>query len=271
MTASGSIPACAGEPSGRCAGRAAHRVYPRVCGGTEMAELLAQARAGLSPRVRGNLAGDKPAAPTGRSIPACAGEPIYRRPAVSGLRVYPRVCGGTPVGCLSGHRAVGLSPRVRGNRRRRLAARRRRRSIPACAGEPRNWGGSAGGTPQPARQLLPLWVYPRVCGGTQTPPAWAPSPGGLSPRVRGNPTDGISNDLAQRSIPACAGEPDNGFGFGTCLAVYPRVCGGTQGRGPNRTPRHGLSPRVRGNLPPAAADPRLLGSIPACAGEPAVE
>ena len=98
------------------------------------------------------------------SIPACAGEPSSARASRSPTRVYPRVCGGTALETYATYRDRGLSPRVRGNRRR---VRRRRRP----------------GTT----------VYPRVCGG--------PSPRrrcgqrerweGLSPRVRGNRADSV--------------------------------------------------------------------------------
>ena len=52
--ASGSIPACAGEPvyTGANAWRPA--VYPRVCGGTLTVETGLPTERGLSPRVRGN-------------------------------------------------------------------------------------------------------------------------------------------------------------------------------------------------------------------------
>ena len=93
-------------------------------------------RAGLSPRVRGNLSLLSDWAGARGSIPACAGEPAHygnRRPHG---RVYPRVCGGTlQTRCrLQAH--PGLSPRVRGNLAVIPNGRNDRRSIPACAGEP---------------------------------------------------------------------------------------------------------------------------------------
>ena len=51
----GSIPACAGEPSKPPVWPIQGRVYPRVCGGTNLEMLGGAAEAGLSPRVRGNL------------------------------------------------------------------------------------------------------------------------------------------------------------------------------------------------------------------------
>ncbi len=90
-----SIPACAGEPCparplGHC-----RRVYPRVCGGTANARLIAASPDGLSPRVRGNLRLGLEHNAGQRSIPACAGEPRPQASRRGRVQVYPRVCGGT--------------------------------------------------------------------------------------------------------------------------------------------------------------------------------
>ena len=134
-------------------------------------------------------------------------------------RVYPRGCGGTIHSTCRAARALGLSPRVRGNHYGIQL-----RSIPAGAGEIR----------------LVTRVYPRGCGGTAFQGVKLV---GLSPRVRGNLKDspvyprgcGGTRSLADprnlrrnRSIPAGAGEPDS---------PLPR----------NHTSSQGLSPRVRGN------------------------
>ena len=122
----GSIPAPAGEPpSSRAAGEPGRnlRVYPRACGGT----------------------GGEPVYPR-----ACGGE--FR---VGSGRVYPRACGGTvlyrlfPPGSIPApageprrlaivgpSKFEGLSPRLRGNRRKFRGSRFWARSIPAPAGEP---------------------------------------------------------------------------------------------------------------------------------------
>ena len=50
----GSIPACAGEPSSDYAYALVGRVYPRVCGGTLTVPSSIRCAWGLSPRVRGN-------------------------------------------------------------------------------------------------------------------------------------------------------------------------------------------------------------------------
>ena len=112
---SGSIPACAGEPYWLEACRRKYGVYPRVCGGTGWPGPRRCVPGGLSPRVRGNLGGTTDHGLRARSIPACAGEPGHRDPRRREPRVYPRVCGGTfGLGHIVG-KAVGLSPRVRGN------------------------------------------------------------------------------------------------------------------------------------------------------------
>ena len=110
-----SIPACAGEPSVAGAVAARLTVYPRVCGGTKQGRSLCHACSGLSPRVRGNHKHGYSNVWSGRSIPACAGEPLtwWRRSPIT--PVYPRVCGGTSIIDSSITSLEGLSPRVRGN------------------------------------------------------------------------------------------------------------------------------------------------------------
>ena len=76
----------------------------------------------------------------------------------------------------------GLSPRVRGNRRRERSHRGSQRSIPACA------------------------------GGTTFLNVSVISQEGLSPRVRGNRSASVWSASQYGSIPACAGEPSAGAG-----------------------------------------------------------
>ena len=193
----GSIPACAGEPA---AGRfpvPRRRVYPRVCGGTVARMSKSAAGTGLSPRVRGNLLGLQPRPFQAGSIPACAGEPSLGSDGCTGVKVYPRVCGGTADLASQILPPQGLSPRVRGNPHLPRPAQRRARSIPACAGEPATSGST---------HTLSS-VYPRVCGGTRSQKNRTDASPGLSPRVRGNPRIHRGFQHAVRSIPACAGEP----------------------------------------------------------------
>ena len=49
---------------------------------------------------------------------------------------------------------------------------------------------------------------------------------GRSPRVRGSPESHTRMGLTFGSIPACAGEPALGLGWGGLSKVDPHVCGG---------------------------------------------
>ena len=233
------------------------KVYPRVCGGTVPMTPYRGCSKGLSPRVRGNRADDPVPGMLEGSIPACAGEPSISAGRISSMRVYPRVCGGTPNLSRLRPALAGLSPRVRGNPSAWISFLRSRRSIPACAGEP---------VKTPLSEPT-IWVYPRVCGGTVGGIQAGKELAGLSPRVRGNHSDRRPHRFGLRSIPACAGEPCPSRSRWSASPVYPRVCGGTQRistfvgqiRGLSRVcggtcgkthaagTAFGLSPRVRGN------------------------
>ena len=193
----GSIPACAGEPCVDNRLWVMPPVYPRVCGGTGDSMTTPPLVSGLSPRVRGNPPLVASTGDIEGSIPACAGEPVWRVPRYQGAKVYPRVCGGTGLRRWQDGVGLGLSPRVRGNLRSVRLGSPSRRSIPACAGEP------ARTAPDTRR----TGVYPRVCGGTPSPAIACRTRGGLSPRVRGNPLCKAPASATPRSIPACAGEP----------------------------------------------------------------
>ena len=193
----GSIPACAGEPLGRALRICLPKVYPRVCGGTQLRERVRSVKQGLSPRVRGNRPEHVGPEPISGSIPACAGEPRTTRSRGTGCRVYPRVCGGTPEEAAASAYTEGLSPRVRGNLDHAPRRELPRGSIPACAGEPRISGA----------MIRSRRVYPRVCGGTHRRTARTLPRAGLSPRVRGNLDDVLAVLRRLGSIPACAGEP----------------------------------------------------------------
>ena len=238
MATIGSIPACAGEPSPAPAPSALAGVYPRLCGGTPMRPQVGCSSIGLSPPVRGNrlrrqrhvylpavyprlcggtrnliigldsttglsppvrgnlVAWERHTIPPG-SIPACAGEPCVGSPMMNSATVYPRLCGGTAYSAAWRRFADGLSPPVRGNQAARPSMSIGIRSIPACAGEP---------SPAPAPSAL-AGVYPRLCGGTLAGLAPPSSRNGLSPPVRGNLVGQPQHQVADRSIPACAGEP----------------------------------------------------------------
>ena len=172
------------------------------------------------------------------SIPAYAGEPRSARRGRRRFRVYPRVCGGTPVIAICAGQPAGLSPRMRGNRTSGNAPPISTGSIPAYAGEP--------------VCRLPARTYAE----------------GLSPRMRGNLQFPQEIRLRPGSIPAYAGEPFGGSLFGLALGVYPRVCGGTPPPPVPTSNPQGLSPRMRGNRYRLRGWSAHRGSIPAYAGEP---
>ena len=86
-----------------------------------------------------------------------------------------------------------------------------------------------------------------MCGGTLLPTRQTQGACGLSPRVRGNLYLTDLSHNGQRSIPACAGEPEATWTCWIIRMVYPRVCGGTTRSWLSSAARFGLSPRVRGN------------------------
>ena len=192
-----SIPARAGEPTAWSVAMFPVGVYPRACGGTGGMPIRAQWGAGLSPRVRGNHARRQWPNTGNGSIPARAGEPTPRPRDPTPTTVYPRACGGTPVGRGEDCRLAGLSPRVRGNLSDQRPQVVGNGSIPARAGEP--------------SAILPASsgcaVYPRACGGTSRVDADVYSQVGLSPRVRGNRSARPGAHPGRGSIPARAGEP----------------------------------------------------------------
>ena len=174
---SGSIPACTGEPHPGSRIPGVPRVYPRVYGGTRQEVRRFLRISGLSPRVRGNRRQRTAGARRDGSIPACTGEPTHPVTVLRKSRVYPRVYGGTIPGLWDAVAMQGLSPRVRGNRKRAGEGRVPGRSIPACTGEPVT-----------IISCVPAaMVYPRVYGGTSRSAAARAGASGLSPRVRGNP------------------------------------------------------------------------------------
>ena len=107
-----------------------------------------------------------------------------------------------------------------------------------------------------------------MCGGTRIITNPSSYGAGLSPRVRGNRDAILWYAIEDRSIPACAGEPQDGQSSTYSHPVYPRVCGGTPLRVLQGRNVRGLSPRVRGNRTIVSPRAERLRSIPACAGEP---
>ena len=238
----GTIPAHAGEPAIITTPHGCAWDYPRACGGTFEGVARQALAGGLSPRMRGNLAGLSPGKARLGTIPAHAGEPSLssRRRILPGD--YPRACGGTGPGESAKVTATGLSPRMRGNRGVMRLAALLLGTIPAHAGEP----GSGIVTPPDS------WDYPRACGGTRTAEPLERPCRGLSPRMRGNRHLLRGRRIPIGTIPAHAGEPWRTESAATRRRDYPRACGGTAFQARAFAVAQGLSPRMRGNRRPDA-------------------
>ena len=211
------IPACAGEAIPRAAAPNDKAVHPRVCGGSDTARLRSAAVWGTSPRVRGKPPPRSALVQSWGYIPACAGEAEVDEAGEDGVRVHPRVCGGSPGLPIEPVPPEGTSPRVRGKRRPSPRQNSPSRYIPACAGE----------AAEIAARFHNVKVHPRVCGGSQGRGDGDRGGEGTSPRVRGKPGRISRGRRVSGYIPACAGEAARCRGGSRSPKVHPRVCGGS--------------------------------------------
>ena len=312
------IPACAGNTAPEATSRQGATVHPRVCGEHIVRPPCPSVIGGSSPRVRGTrtrrwagstlLDGSSPRVrgtprgcalrnPSGRFIPACAGNTRSLGEQLSSTAVHPRVCGEHPWAGNERNLSAGSSPRVRGTRRQMPSIGHCARFIPACAGNtstsaarsrwapvhPRVCGEHGEG---PGADVLPCGSSPRVrgtphgchcaCDGRRFIPACAgntlalmPSrtaPYGSSPRVRGTPTTISVGRYVRRFIPACAGNTPTTRSSTPASPVHPRVCGEHEYLKMLALIEAGSSPRVRGTRPRRVRRGRGRRFIPACAG-----
>ena len=213
---------------------------------------------GLSPRVRGSPGPGLRGRAIAGIIPACAGKPCRWWPASPEVEDYPRVCGEASCTRTGRTSRRGLSPRVRGSRRRSRLLRLCVRIIPACAGKPR----------RPRCRCPSAGDYPRVCGEAHVLDVVAGVCQGLSPRVRGSLCTTPAAPVFVGIIPACAGKPRRHRVPQGRHRDYPRVCGEAGLKSDTHGCILGLSPRVRGSQGTLPAYHSRPGIIPACAGKP---
>ena len=238
-SASGIIPAYAGNTSHRHERGNCCRDHPRVCGEHTSMIGFAAMTAGSSPRMRGTLEETADDACAGGIIPAYAGNTPPQSGPVRGCRDHPRVCGEHVQVKMPAAGGQGSSPRMRGTHGR-------------------------------ARLPVPRPVdHPRVCGEHPSRPPLSATRMGSSPRMRGTPRE-IDGCLSRPGIiPAYAGNTK--ASTMACCRVWdhPRVCG------EHRVNVHdvhgfiGSSPRMRGTLAACEACYHRCGIIPAYAGNTA--
>ena len=152
--------------------------------------------------------------------------------------------------------SIGSSPRARGTHRSVHVDRAGNRVIPACAGNTLV-------PPSPGRAPT---GHPRVRGEHGHSPTRVSASDGSSPRARGTLRLRPLGQLAQRVIPACAGNTFRARRWYAGRAGHPRVRGEHRETVNARSADFGSSPRARGTLGFYRCGGQLYRIIPACAG-----
>ena len=112
----------------------------------------------------------------------------------------------------------------------------------------------------------PAGDHPRVCGEHGTK-CWKPrTPPGSSPRMRGTRESGMADYIAERIIPAYAGNTWWRTACPCCIWDHPRVCGEHTCSALAVPVTRGSSPRMRGTRVQQFASTLQHGIIPAYAG-----
>ena len=170
--------------------------HPRRCGADPRYQFLTVCADGSSPQVRGRYLRKVRPSISWRLIPAGAGQINQKREHQQKPRAHPRRCGAdlTPNEKITEDK--GSSPQVRG----RCTSYHRRlgliRLIPAGAGQIR----------QPESCIRARAAHPRRCGADPTPRTTQQPAEGSSPQVRGRSLIHGAQPLAERLIPAGAGQ-----------------------------------------------------------------
>ena len=227
-----------------------------MCGEQEPPPRACRQIRGSSPRVRGTAKRNPQANQYQRFIPACAGNSIVASVFVNATAVHPRVCGEQPTGFSPRNARSGSSPRVRGTGGRFTQNPLVERFIPACAGNSL--------FSVPAR--VGKTVHPRVCGEQLAKLTRRQTDAGSSPRVRGTGEPDVPFHVAQRFIPACAGNRIGAVPATRPRPVHPRVCGEQVSANSYSDRKPGSSPRVRGTEVGRFEIVARERFIPACAG-----
>ena len=172
------------------------------------------------------------------------------------LPVHPRLCGEHGYAQSKHHSRSGSSPPVRGTLDGPRFPQLGHRFIPACAGN----------TAQRLPAIISVTVHPRLCGEHEVASRIDVQFDGSSPPVRGTRKFRQSCRMAQRFIPACAGNTIRSA-IGVPIApVHPRLCGEHAMTSFPACIHSGSSPPVRGTHVGASRWEATVRFIPACAG-----
>ncbi|KFI72987.1 hypothetical protein BMIN_0699 [Bifidobacterium minimum] len=193
----------------------------------------------------------------GRIIPASAGQTFTAMASMLHISDHPRECGANSTEHSASIGSRGSSPRVRGKRPSSTDASQATRIIPASAGQ----------TDRARAHRAHDADHPRECGANLGIGYESQYNRGSSPRVRGKRWKVVSEDSANRIIPASAGQTHMvGLMYGRSTD-HPRECGANCFL-PSRTELHkGSSPRVRGKPDAVGSSDGRTGIIPASAGQ----
>jgi len=206
--------------------------------------------------MRGTLPSRRDRPGPSRFIPAHAGNTVSLKGQDLSVAVHPRACGEHVVSPTYKSSPIGSSPRMRGTRQLATAWVCVFRFIPAHAGN--TW--------TDATSALSLAVHPRACGEHPAPERPAAACGGSSPRMRGTPTNTRNDSIANRFIPAHAGNTSINLCFFNNFAVHPRACGEHTTCRCLTGGNAGSSPRMRGTRSTLLMPGGFLRFIPAHAG-----
>ncbi len=239
MTSPRIIPAPAGNTEYLGLAQTLRADHPRACGEHAILKPVNPTVSGSSPRLWGTHPPSTHQAPSGRIIPAPAGNTVAPRRMRFTSPDHPRACGEHLPGNPDTRMYRGSSPRLRGTRRGHAQGVRAHRIIPAPAGN--TLPGSLYGQHRPD--------HPRACGEHRGCGHDHSRHTGSSPRLRGTRRDAVASGRFARIIPAPAGNTSLLPTRWPRATDHPRACGEHAGRPGGHAGRHGSSPRLRGTRP----------------------
>ncbi len=212
---------------------------------------------GSSPRMRGKHLAQYGRGLGGRIIPAHAGQTVGTNTVLSMPSDHPRACGANYSPFSWGMMQFGSSPRMRGKPAQRVLRRQTTRIIPAHAGQ----------TFARRRAACSGTDHPRACGANALFIERKVLRTGSSPRMRGKRGVIVIVHVAERIIPAHAGQTKSLAALAALAADHPRACGANAVSTAAFMWPCGSSPRMRGKRLAKRNVHGIVRIIPAHAGQ----